>query len=159
MKIDIENILYIIVIIIWVVVGLVKKNKKKEGRPAPSGPPVDETQPPDISEMLEELLGKKRSELPKKKPVTAQRKQPRREKVKEPQTLETITGTDFGQRSIKKSELYRERKPVVTRKIKPEDEISQEQESPADIKKIMDESAFDLRKAVIYSEILNPPYQ
>lgn len=159
MKIDIENILYIIVIIVWVVVGLIKKNKKKEGRPAPSGPPQEGTQPPDISEMLEEILGKKPPKPPEKKPVIVPRKEVKHRVPEDLKTLESITGTDSTERSIKKSALYSERKPVVSRKIKPESEIQQEQEAVPDIKKIMEESTFDLRKAVIYSEILNPPYK
>lgn len=159
MKFDIENILYIIVIIVWVVIGLIKKNRKKEGRPASSGPPQEETQPPDISEMLEEILGKKRPMPPEKKPVIVPRKEVKPGVLKGLKTLESITGTDSTERSIKKTGLYHERKPVVSRKIKPDAEIPQEQEAVPDIKKIMEESTFDLRKAVIYSEILNPPYK
>lgn len=160
MKIDIENILYIIVIIVWIVVGLIRKNKKKEGRPTTAMPPLGETQSPDISEMLEEILGKKSTVSPEQQPVPAEQKKIIPAIEKEPETLESISGTDYTRRSIKKTEKIlhpRKRKPVVAIPKKAGEEIPEE--SDTFIRTIMEESQFDLRKAVIYSEILNPPFR
>lgn len=161
MKFDIENVLYIIVIIVWVVMGFLRKKKKKEGRPASSMPPVGgENDQPDFSEMLEEILGKKREEQkaipvqPKPLAVKAVKK-----KAMEEESLETITGTDFTKRSISKGQTISTPFAKQPRKdlLKPKtvrDSLQKET-----LKPLFSSSQFDLRNAVILSEILNPPYK
>ncbi len=175
MKIDIENILYIIVIIVWVIVGFIKKSKKKAGVPTTAMPPMGDSQQPDISEMLEEILGKKPPEPPVKKPIPTP---PQKEKKKNipVESLETITGTDSTQRSIKKSkpisplETESTRFQKVRKSISPskehgvlrtqrEEKAAIEEENSSTMEEgHSDAAGLDLRKAIIYSEILKSPY-
>lgn len=157
---DIENILYIIVIIVWVIVGLVRKNKAKEGRPAQGMPPVGDSQTPDFSEMLEEIMGKKAA-VPEKKaePVPAPKKVPVFQKestLEDGPVLESISVSDYAQRSLAKKEKKlpfqeKKHKPSVKQKLP---EAKTEYIPGEEVR----EESFDLRKAVIYSEILKPKF-
>lgn len=163
MKFNIENIIYILAIIIWVVVGFIKKNKKKEARPATTMPPVGETQQPDISDVLEKIFGEKPigQKETRPEPVMVKKTEP---KVKEfsAESLETITGTDSKQRSIKKEnqsgKIHKERKTVFASKEKPENHSASGEEAEQNTTGINIPGQFDLRKAVVFSEILKRPY-
>ncbi len=148
MKIDLPNLVYIIAIIAWVVIGFIKKNRKKDGRPATTMPPVGEPQQPDIGDILEEILGKKKEEQKPKTVVvpTHQTKPQKPQKVFHPKTPETIPATD----SFKQKVLRQKEKNISS--------VS-EADSSIDFRSIFEESQFDLRKAIIYSEIMKPPYQ
>ena len=169
MKIDFQNIIYIFAIIIWVVIGFIRKNKKKEGQPSPSTPPPtgETNQQPDITTILEEILGKKTE---KEKPVTVPAEKQQTKKFSpfvSPNT--TYPGKEKTEKVPKKKFSPAPKQIIAKEDISgPEfsyhtgHETGNENSSltgAPGLATIMEETPFDLRKAVIFSEILNPPFQ
>ncbi len=143
MKLDIQNILYIVVIIAWAVVGYIKKSKKKEGRPATAMPPVGEPGNPDFSEVLDEILGRKKEE----KKIIPFPVAPEPKKVKKI----TKSPSEISFHSNEKSSSTF----IKTKTIS--DDF--EGEPVSGIVNLHDSFPNDIRQAIIYSAILNRPYQ
>jgi hypothetical protein len=168
MKLDFETLIYIVVIIIWLVVSYLRKNKQKEQpparkRPSTTMPPVGESPMEDFSTILEEILGERKKPKEVKKASEKQPKQPApkpRIKLEKRPMIPPMIG-DSTERSIKQALKPGAtlRRPETERKKKEEIILEETQAPLLDRQSLLDPSEFDLQKAVIYSEILNAPYK
>lgn len=167
-----EDLLYILAVLAWVVYSFYKNSKKaRKQRPAMKEPgerdsaePVTEEEAgqkeyPEVRSILQELLGEEvvpepktaeQRQQPRPKPVTAQsdREDRRYESLESGETWDDI---------------YENAGKMPATIAEEQEEIRKEIE--ADVKKAMKKEEtgrgrieFDLRKAVVMSEILHRPY-
>ncbi|HRY98536.1 MAG TPA: hypothetical protein P5550_05695 [Bacteroidales bacterium] len=157
-----EDLLYILAVLGWVAYSFYKNSKKvKEKRPTISRPASQREEPvkehPDVRDILRELLGEQevRVPAPAPTPVTVA---PRPEPLSMESTGEAFP-YDPQQEQFSWDAMYEEKKGSKASGLA-EREAVKYHSSPllAGEQKVRKMSRFDLRRAVILSEILNRPY-
>jgi hypothetical protein len=148
-----EDLIYLILLMAWVVFALYRRSQKKNATArkasAQPGPQQDIKPLPTLQEIL---FGEEESypggAMPR--PVT-----PADEGSYSPEPVETNFEKEYARRGIMsvESQVRASQKSEIQRSDLQIDEISDEIDT--NDKK---EDYFDLRKAVVYSEILNRPY-
>ena len=136
---DFGNIIYLIVLLLSFVFGIWKKAKRgDEERPAP--PIFDE----------EEIFRKFRDEVEAVEEEEEELLAPQETLQREQDALERLKEMERAAKKAKEAGAHR----IKTRPRIQLQELDGEEEEEFDVNL----SDFDARKAVIYSEILNPPY-
>jgi hypothetical protein len=145
-----EDIIYLIALIAWVAFVFYRKSQKKAeaAKKVQPGPPRDISSPfPSMKDIFDEEPFVEAEPVPEAKPATTD--------GMAPQLKETAFELEYKQSGIRSVEEVDNQ--YFLKNIEHSD--LQEDESQDEIYRIKDWRArFDLRQAVIYSEILNRPY-
>ncbi|PCJ87309.1 MAG: hypothetical protein COA57_05105 [Flavobacteriales bacterium] len=144
---DIGDLIYYIVLLVFILAGALGKRKKKPQRTTPSDPPPATGGEWKIKNILEEFFEQKKPET-KPIPIPAEYQQaspqPKPEKEKRPPLQPIISPpSEEGKHAFPKM------KSRAFHHI--------EDEQPSTLSEILKEEHFDARKAVIYSAIINRP--
>lgn len=164
MKADGGALFYIIIAVLSLIVSAISKsNKKTAGKPVISNAPEEETEevPQNPWEKeLQEIFGKKEpaASVPEKR-LVRENGEPNRDRVPE------ITGTQkamYAQEAEEELKNYRGEISIEQPAVRSvsEDEIRSSKHAPEEEEPVFSSGfeEFDLRKAIIYNEVLNRKY-
>ena len=167
---DFQLILYIIIVIVWLILDNYRRIKKKQeqtGRKSSTGQPKREVEKPytTLEDILREFGMEEEQDIPIEKPKPQPSRKPVRQKVPSQQPLsegyESYEPPVNYESSINKdykfsSETFiKDYKPLV---ILGSDIKNSEIKGLSGMEERRAKIDFDLRKAVIWSEILKRPY-
>lgn len=147
-----DKYFYILVGIIWVVSNIYKSFKKKEAGQKPSVPndkPVTGKEK-NIETILEEILTGGENVLPEK-PIVQPQKPIKLKRKKKPAYSQKVLGSKTTSEVNKNNTFSYETSSYQ------ENDVSNVVQKNTPIEEKGEEVAFDLRSAIIYSEIINKP--
>jgi len=173
-----EDFVYIILVIAWLVISLMRRRSKNEaqGKARPAPPPETTAQPREVNleEMLQEFFGSKKEEQPKPEPVreptAIERSFEKQDKeyssfdsdfeaMPEP-VFEEYTGLDAVNDTYQFSTEVRDQ--TIEEIIRANAAEEARQMAAAELLEVTADGRelpeFDLRSAIIFSEIINRKY-
>jgi len=142
-----ESIIYVIIAVVWLVISLIRASNKQAKKKANPVAPAKPAQNQDIGKVLEELLGIKVQE-PQPAPDTVSRQVTPQPKKKPKQTNPSYATFDKSSYQFQ-DDFVSDVRTKIQKKDENEPFLRQKPSYIDD---------FDLRKAVIWSEILNRKY-